>query len=238
MRKIIFILFFMCLTLFSTTALAKYYTVDEITYNIPDNYIVVLPTTMNAPELEYYGGNLKLLQQNMKANNVKLYAFDPSTILNILIVSVKNESSQNTWDSQIFPRLKSNTKEYNNFIASMEKQVHAKIVNANIENINGINFFVAESFNKQPLLFQRHYTSIVNGYSIGINANSQSPFSDKEIRNIVKSITYTPKKNPNNSFSKITNKATKAATGGFIQGLIWGAIIGIGGFLYNKFKKK
>ena len=233
-----FFILFLLLISFPVTAFAKHYTVDEITYNIPDNYIVVLPSTKFAPELEYYGGDLKLLQQNMKKANVKLYAFDPKTILNILIVSVKNESSQKTWDSKIFSKLKTNTQEYNKFIASFEKQVQAKIIKSNIENINGINFFVAESFNKQPPLFQRHYTSIVNGYSIGVNANSQVPFSDKYIRNIVESITYTQKENPNNSFFLITEKATNAAARGFIQGLVFSIIIAIGAFLYNKFKKK
>ena len=238
MRKTIFLLFVIILSLFPTTTFAKYYTIDEITYNIPDNYIVVLPTTKNAPELEYYGGNLKLLQQNMKANNVKLYAFNPEIILDILIVSDKNESSQKIWDSKVFNNLKTNTEEYNKHVASFEKQVKAKIINSHIENINNINFFVAESFSKQPLLFQTHYTSVVNGYSIGINGISHTEFPDKEIRNIVESITYTPKENPNNSFSKIINKITNAAGRGFIQGLIFGVVIGIGSFLYNKFRKK
>lgn len=232
-----FILFLLLISI-SVTVSAKHYTVDEITYNIPDNYIVVLPNTKFAPELEYYGGNLKLLQQDMKRKNVKLYAFDPKTMLNILIVSVKNESSQKTWDSKIFSKLKTNSQQYNNFIASFEKQVQAKIINSNIENINGINFFVAESFNNQPLLFQRHYTSIVNGYSIGVNANSQVPFPNKDIRNIVESITYTQKENPNNSFFKFTGNATNAAARGFIQGLAFSIIIAIGAFLYSKFKKK
>ena len=219
------ILSIICLSLLYTNiAFSQIYNIDSsgISFNIPEIYTVITPSNISAIDsLTYLSEQDKNAFINeMKQKNVVLYAIDTKNSFEFAIVYKIDENSKLTGDNHYLSKYKNNTQKLNELKSGLEKSLGRNVYNFEIQEIKDENFIVAQStiLNGQVSTFTKHYLTVINGASLGLNAfyhgKNWKDFPHYELERIFFTMKLPPSKNQNktellNNDNKSIEKTTQ-----------------------------
>ena len=162
--------------LYTNTAFSQVYNIASsgITFDIPETYIVITPTDISAANklVSLSDKDKSALINEMKQQNIVLYALDTKNSFEFAIVYKIDENSRATGDNRYLDNLKNNKQKLDELKSGLEKSFGRNVYNFEIKKIKNENFLVAQStiLGEQTITFTKHYLTVIDGASLGLNA--------------------------------------------------------------------
>lgn len=195
----IFLIFVSVVT--STSVFSAKYNINStgIIIDIPSEYGVV--TSSNIDSFNYTKEEKENIRNTFSRENIALWATNWKELYEF---TIRSSRSKMAWD---YKELKNPSQtQLNQIHKVLESTLNLKVNDVHIETINSTNFIVANSIitssgTIRSNIYQKHYLTVINGQTIGINAAYYGKyaydFPSDELRKIINTISYTEFPNPN-----------------------------------------